>query len=98
MAKPKKTRNPGKNKKKVKTKVKIPDVTEWGGYELGQEVWVKLEIYGTEEWGFGKIISLNPKDSIQPSFDFFDKIRKRYATGAIANIAETPPKRWLNKR
>lgn len=93
-----KKRNPGKNKKRIKAQPKTPAVTEWDGYQLGQEVWVKLEIYGTEEWGFGSILGFYPKDSIEPSFDFFDKIRKRYATGAISNISDSPPKRWMNKR
>jgi len=89
--------NRGKNKKKLKTTKKIPDILEYEGYKIGQEIWVKLDIYGGEEWGFGSISQFFPTDTIQPSFDFYDKIRKRFATGAVANIAESPPKRWLNK-
>lgn len=97
--KPKKKppRNPGKNKKKVATKKLPVGPLEFQGFELGQEVWVQLDIYGTTEWGFGSIMKFHPKDSIEPSFSFFDKIKKRFTVGAISKIADSPPKKWMGK-
>ena len=92
-----KKRNPGKNKKKLASQHKEPDIKEWGGYVLGQEVWVKLENYGTEEWVFGAIRQFSPLDSIEPSFELFDKIKKRFTTAAIRNIAPSPPKKWMKR-
>ena len=92
-----KKRNPGKNKKRVASRRKEPDIKEWGGYELGQEVWVRMDIYGGVEWAFGAIYEFHPKDKIEPSFSLFDKIRKRYAVGAISKIAKSPPKKWMGK-
>jgi hypothetical protein len=91
-------RNVGKRKKpSLPKKPSRPMVTEWDGLSAGDEVWVRLDPYGTEEWGFGAIIEFFPKDKIEVSFDFFDKVKKRFTTGAISKIAETPPKRWLGK-
>ena len=92
-----KKRNPGRNKKKTKSTRKEPSILEYEGYELGQEVWVRTDPYGTEEWAFGAILEFHPTDRVEPSFSFFDKIRKRFATGAISKIAMVPPKRWLGK-
>lgn len=86
-----------KRKKKIKPVPKENEIQEYGGYTLGQEVWVMLHRYGREEWGYGTILGFYPKDKTEPSFDFFDKLEKRYTTGAISNIAESPPKRWLGK-
>ncbi len=97
MPRKKSQRNVGKNKKKLKSQKKLPELLEYEGYEIGQEVWVKLEIYGTEEWAFGAIDHFWPKDKIEPSFTFYDKIKKRFATGAVRNITNSPPKRWMAK-
>ena len=91
------THNAGKNKKKMKTVPKVPDLLEYKGYKIGQEVWVRMEIYGTEEWAYGAINYFYPKDRVEPSFTFYDKVKKRYATGAIRNITDSPPKRWMSK-
>ena len=97
MARAKKKRNPGRNKKKTIVAKKQPDILEYAGYEIGQEVWVRTDPYGSEEWAFGAILEFHPKDSTEPSFSIFDKIRKRFAVGAISKIAESPPKRWMGK-
>ncbi len=90
-------RNPGKNKKKVASKRRQPSILEYEGYELGQEVWVRTDPYGTEEWAFGAILEFHPSDSTEPSFSLFDKIRKRFAVGAISKIQDAPPKKWIRK-
>ncbi len=87
----------GRRKKKVKTTHEPIGPQEWGGYKVGQEVWVMMPMSGTEEWGFGAITQLHPADQTEPSFSFFDKVRKRYAIGALSRIAERPPKRWMAK-
>ena len=92
-----KKRNPGRNKKKIKTVKKQPSILEYAGYELGQEVWVRTDPYGTEEWAYGSILEFYPTDRVEPSFSFFDKVRKRFAVGAISKIEVVPPKRWLTK-
>jgi hypothetical protein len=90
-------RNPGRNKKRVVTKKEIVGPAEYEGYKLTQEVWVRMDIYGGTEWAFGPIRQFHPKDSIQPSFSFYDKVRKRFATAPVANIEESPPKKWTAK-
>ena len=65
--------------------------------DLGQEVWVKMDIYGGTEWAFGAIMQFHPDDKTEPSFSLFDKVRKRYAVGCISNIAKSPPKKWMAK-
>lgn len=90
-------RNTGRNKKSVKSAREIPGPREYGGYELGQEVWVQMDIYGGVEWAFGAILQFHPGDKIEPSFSFFDKVRKRYATGCVSKIAKSPPKKWMQK-
>lgn len=91
------TRNPGRKKKSVKSTREIPGPREYEGYELGQEVWVKMDIYGGTEWAFGAIMQFHPNDKTEPSFSLFDKVRKRYAVGCISNIAKSPPKKWMAK-
>ena len=92
-----KARNPGKNKRKVKTEKVQHGPSEFAGYELGQEVWVRLDIYGGTEYGFGAISAFHPKDKTEPSFSFFDKIKKRFTVGPVANIVDKPPKKWMAK-
>lgn len=92
-----KKRNPGKNKKRVAQKRELSGPREYEGYEIGQEVWVRMDIYGGVEWAFGSIMQFHPNDNTEPSFSLFDKIRKRYAVGCISKIAPTPPKKWMSK-
>ncbi len=95
--KKKPAKKPVRRKKLKSTTKRVPSILEYAGYEIGQEVWVRTDPYGSEEWAFGAILEFHPKDSVEPSFSLFDKIRKRYATGAISKIAESPPKRWMGK-
>ncbi len=92
-----KKRNPGKNKKRVAQKRELSGPREYEGYEIGQEVWVRMDIYGGVEWAFGSIMQFHPNDNTEPSFSLFDKIRKRYAVGCISKIAPAPPKKWMSK-
>ena len=85
-----------RRKKKVVAK-EIKGPQEYAGYTLGQEVWVRMDIYGGIEWAFGSIMQFHPDDNTEPSFSLFDKVRKRYAVGAINNIADSPPKKWMSK-
>ena len=87
----------GRHKKRVKKVQEPKGPQEWGGYRVGQEVWVMLPMSGTEEWGYGTITQLHPTDQTEPSFSFFDKVRKRYAIGALSRIAERPPKKWMSR-
>tara|TARA_B100001094_G_C17859865_1_gene636882 strand:+ start:287 stop:583 length:297 start_codon:yes stop_codon:yes gene_type:complete len=92
-----KKRNPGRNKKKVLKKQEQKGPLEYKGYQIGQEVWVRMDIYGGTEWAFGSIYQFHPDDSIEPSFSLFDKIRKRYAVAPVGNISVSPPKKWMGK-
>jgi len=87
----------GRHKKTVKKAPEPKGPQEWGGYKVGQEVWVMMPISGTQEWAFGSITQIHPSDKTEPSFSFFDKVRKRYAIGALSRIAEHPPKKWMAK-
>ncbi len=93
----KKKRNPGRNKKKIATKKVQLGPLEFQGYKIGQEVWVMMPIMSSEEWAFGTISQFHPGDKQEPSFSFFDKVKRRYAIGAVSRIAESPPKKWLAK-
>jgi len=95
--KPRKPRNPGKNKKKLVSKKEPEAIQEFAGFRIGQEVWVRMDIYGTTEWAFGSIIKFHPTDKMEPSFSFFDKIKKRWTVGALSKITESPPKKWMGK-
>lgn len=92
-----KKRNPGKNKKKIPQQRELSGPREYGGYEIGQEVWVRMDIYGGTEWAFGAIMQFHPLDKTAPSFSLFDKVRKRYAVAPVENIAASPPKKWMSK-
>ena len=94
---PRKKRNPGRNKKKVATKKEQVGPLEFQGYEIGQEVWVRMDIYGGTEYAFGAIYQFHPTDTIEPSFSLFDKVRKRYAVAPVGNIVPSPPKKWMSK-
>jgi hypothetical protein len=90
----------GRHKRLTKSKVvkRDPGVLEYGGYKLGQEVWVRLELFGgKEDWGFGTIYSFHPTDSVEPSFTFFDKLKKKWGCAAVSGITESPPKKWMRK-
>lgn len=87
-----------RRRKKAQAKPKVQKgPAEFAGFTLGQEVWCRMDIYGTVEYAFGTIYCFHPKDSVEPSFSFFDKVRKRYATGAISKIVDRPPKKWMSK-
>jgi len=86
-----------KKQEKVATKKEQVGPLEFQGYEIGQEVWVRMDIYGGTEYAFGAIYQFHPTDTIEPSFSLFDKVRKRYAVAPVNNIIISPPKKWMGK-